>query len=112
MKIKAIIMKRIRNVQAVILLVIMAVLSSCGSSRDYHRQPYPPVRTNVSLIIGPSPGLLIMRHPNGMYYYRDQYGLIYWRGYSNRYYLDRKYMNRSYYGHQQYNDWKRNHNHG
>ncbi len=103
-------MKRIRMVQAALLIGIVAVLSSCGSSRDYHGRPYPPARTDVSLIIGSSPGLVIMRHPNGMYYYRDPRGLTYWRGYDNRYYLDRRYISRSYYGHRQYNDWKRYHN--
>ncbi len=49
-------MKRIRMVQAALLIGIVAVLSSCGSSRDYHGRPYPPARTDVSLIIGSSPG--------------------------------------------------------
>jgi hypothetical protein len=102
-------MKRIRIVQAALLIGIVAVLSSCGSSRDYHGRSYPPARTDVSLIIGSSPGLVTMRHSNGMYYYRDQRGLTYWRGYDNRYYLDRRYISRSNYGHRQYNDWKRYH---
>jgi hypothetical protein len=97
----------------VLLLGIMAVITSCGPSRDYSYRSYPRSQSNFSLIISPSPGLIVSRNPNGMYYYRDQRGYIYWRGYDNRYYLDRRYMNKSYYGHQQYNDWRRyNNNYG
>lgn len=106
-------MKQIRIVQAAVLLTVAVIIASCGSSRDYHGRHYPPrTQTGVSLIIGSSPGLVISRNPNGMYYYRDPRGFIYWRGYGDRYYLDRRYMNKSYYGHQQYNDWKRYHNNG
>jgi hypothetical protein len=105
-------MKKIRIVQAVILVAVVAVLTSCGSSRDYHARAYPPARTNFSLIIGSSPGLVISRAPNGMYYYRDPRGYTYWRGYDNRYYIDRRYVTRSYHSHQQYNDWRRYNNNG
>ncbi|MBL7744052.1 MAG: hypothetical protein JNN00_11305 [Chitinophagaceae bacterium] len=104
-------MKRAGILQAVAILSVAVVIVSCGRGRDYQVRHYPPrPQTSISLIIGPSPGLVIMRHPNGMYYYRAPNGFIYWRGYGNRYYLDRRYMNRSYYGHGQYNDWRRYHN--
>lgn len=104
-------MKRIRIVQTALLLATVAMIMSCGSSRDYHTRSYPRSQTNLSLIIGSSPGLIVTRHPNGMYYYRDPRGFTYWRGYDNRYYLDRRYVNKSYYRHNQYNDWRR-YNHG
>ena len=103
-------MKRIRIVQAAVLLAVAVVIASCGSSREYHDRRYPPrTQTDVSLIISSYPGISIYRHPSGMYYYRDPRGFIYWRGYGNRYYLDRRYMSRSYHSHQQYNDWRRYH---
>jgi hypothetical protein len=105
LKIKSLAMKKIRIVQAVLLLAIAAVITSCGSSRDYYSRPR--TQTNFSLIIGSSPGLIVSRHPNGLYYYRDPRGFTYWRGYDNRYYLDRRHINRSYHRHQQYNDWRR-----
>src|SRR5215510_10392759 len=104
-------MKRLRILQAVLLASVVVAIASCGSTREYDTRYYPPrPQTSLSLIIGPSPGLIISRDPYGRYYYRDTYGHIYWRGYDNRYYLDRKYMNRSYYSHRQYNDWRRYHN--
>lgn len=106
-------MKRIRIVQAAVLLAVAVVVASCGPGRDYHGRHYPPRNgPGISLIISSSPGLVILRHPSGRYYYRDQRGYVYWRGYGNRYYLDRRYMSRSYYGHRQYHEWKRYHRHG
>ena len=104
-------MKAIKIVQAVLLIAVVAMTASCSTSRDYRNRSYPGSQANFSLIIGSSPGL-VMRNPNGMYYYRDQGGRIYWRGYDNRYYLDRRYVSRSYHNHQQYNDWRRYHNNG
>ena len=103
-------MKRVRIVQAAVLAMIVFVLVSCGSSREYQTGYYPRTQSSVSLIIGSSPGLIATRDPYGRYYYRDPYGHIYWRGYDNRFYLDNRYVNRSYYQHQQYNDWRRYHN--
>jgi hypothetical protein len=106
-------MKRIRIVQAALLVAIVAVATGCSSGREYNNRSYPPrSQSGFSLIINASPGLVIMRNPYGMYYYRDTRGFIYWRGYGNRYYLDRKYVNRSYNRHQQYNDWRRYHYNG
>src|SRR5690349_18423251 len=100
LKIKSISMKRIRIVQAAVLLAVAVVIASCGSSRDYRDRRYPPrTETSVSLVINAYPGLVVLRHPSGMYYYRDPRGFVYWRGYGNRYYLDRRYMNRSYHNH-------------
>jgi hypothetical protein len=100
-------MKRIRIVQAALVMAIAVIITSCGPGREYHRG-YGGTQANFSLIIG-SPGLHVIRDPYGRYYYRDPYGRIYWRGYDNRYYLDRRYMSRSYYHHQQYNEWRRYH---
>ncbi len=103
-------MKRVRILQAAAVAAIVIVLASCGPSRESYGGYYPRTQASVSLILGPSPGLIVARDPYGRYYYRDPYGHTYWRGYDNRYYLDRQYVNRSYYRHQQYNDWSRYHN--
>jgi hypothetical protein len=103
-------MQKIRIVQAAVLVMVMAMLASCRSGReyrDYGSYPPPPPRTSVSLILRAGPGIVVNRYSNGRYYYRAPNGYMYWRGYDNRYYLDRKYMNRGYYNHQQYNDWRR-----
>lgn len=99
-------MKRIRIVQAVILIAVAAVITSCSTARY---EPYPPPRASVSLILNVGPGMMINRYPDGRYYYRNPQGWVYWRGYDNRYYLDRRYVQRSYHRYPQYNDWHRYH---
>ena len=59
-------MKRIRIVQAVLLIAIMALMASCSSSRRSSRlETYPPGQTNFSLIIHSSPGMAISRYHDG-----------------------------------------------
>jgi len=100
-------MKRVRIVQAALLLAVAALIASCSSSRrntyaDYH----PPHQPQFSLIIHSYPGITVRRYHDGRYYYRNPQGYVYWRGYDNRYYLDRSYVRKSNYRHFQYNDWK------
>ena len=103
-------MKAIKIVPVVLVAAVVITLTSCSTGRYYDDgYSYGP-QTNFSLILGPSRGMVVTRHPNGMYYYRAPGGYIYWRGSDNRYYLDRQYMNRSYYNHRQYNDWRRYNN--
>ena len=103
-------MQRIRIVQAVLLVAIVALMASCGSSRrSSYSEPYPPRQPNFSLIISSSPGMVINRYHDGRYYYRNPRGYTYWRGYDNRYYLDRSYLNRGRYDRSQYNAWKHGH---
>ena len=94
----------------VLLVAVVGALASCSTRRGYDDGYYAGPRTNMSLIIGPSPNMIVTRHPSGRYYYRAPGGYTYWRGYDNRYYLDRQYMGRSYHNHRQYNDWRRYHN--
>lgn len=103
-------MKRIRIVQAVLLLTVAVVITSCGSGRYYESYPPPPPRPSVSLIIHAGPGMMVNRYRDGRYYYRNSQGYMYWRGYDNRYYLDRRFVNKSYNRNAQYNDWRRYHN--
>jgi hypothetical protein len=103
-------MKKIRIVQAVLLVAVVALMASCSSSRQSrYEEPYPPRQTNFSLIIHSSPGMVITRYHDGRYYYRNPNGYMYWRGYDNRYYLDRSYLNRGRYDRGQYNAWKHGH---
>ena len=100
-------MKRSRIVQAAVLVVVMAILASCGSTRQY---PDTHSRTQVgfSLILNPSPSYVVYRHPDGRYYYRSSNGYVYWRGNDRRYYLDNRYVTKKYYQHNQYRDWRQN----
>lgn len=103
-------MKKIRIVQAALLITVAALAMSCSSGRQSTYEPYPDRRTNFSLIISSSPGMVINRYYDGRYYYRAPNGYRYWRGYDNRYYLDRTYIHRGYYNHGQYKAWKHGHN--
>ena len=103
-------MKRIRIVQAVLLVAVVALVASCSSSRrNSYPETYPPRQSNFSLIIHSSPGMAVNRHHDGRYYYRNPNGYMYWRGNDNRYYIDRSYMNRGRYDRGQYNAWKHGH---
>jgi hypothetical protein len=55
-------MKRIRIVQAAILVAIVVLISSCGSSREYYNS-YPRSQASISLILGPAPGMVMSRVP-------------------------------------------------
>lgn len=104
-------MKRIQIVPAVLLLATMALLASCSSGRyTAYEETYPPARSNFSLVIHSSPGMVINRYHDGRYYYRSPNGYTYWRGYDNRYYLDRSYINKVRYNRGQYNTWRNGHN--
>jgi hypothetical protein len=101
-------MKRVRIVQAALLLAVAALIASCSSSRrNSYADYYPPKEPQFSMIIHSSPGITVRRYHDGRYYYRDPRGYTYWRGYDNRYYLDRSHVRSGHYHHHQYNDWKR-----
>ena len=99
-------MKKLRIIQAAIIVAFVGILASCGSSREYS---YYPRRSSASfsLILNSGPGIYASRYPDGRYYYRSPQGYMYWRGYDNRYYLDRSYLGRVQYNQREYNDWNR-----
>jgi len=99
-------MKKIRIIQAAILIAFVSILASCSSNY------YPYSGTSASLIISSGPGVYTTRYPDGRYYYRSPQGFVYWRGYDNRYYLDRSYVGKVRYNRHEYNEWNRyNDNH-
>ena len=102
-------MKKIRIIQAAILIAFVGILASCGPGREYS---YYPNRTSASfsLILNSGPGFYASTYPDGRYYYRSPQGYIYWRGYDNRYYLDRSYLGRAHYNRREYNEWSRHYN--
>jgi hypothetical protein len=103
-------MKKIRIVQAVLFVAVVALLASCSSGRQATRyESYPPRQSSFSLIIGSSPGMVVNRYNDGRYYYMAPNGYRYWRGYDNRYYLDRSHIRRGHYNRSQYNDWQHGH---
>lgn len=102
-------MKKMRIIQAVTLVAFVALLASCGPSREYPEYSYYPNRSSASfsLIINPGPGIYASRYYDGRYYYRSPQGYLYWKGYDNRYYLDRSYLGKVRYHQDEYNEWKR-----
>lgn len=96
-------------------ITISFLLASCGHSRVWatkEKQTFssPVARTSyyaAPLIISPTPGFTMNRHPNGQYFHRGQQGLLYWKGYDNRFYLDRNYINKTSYSKWEYKEWKR-----
>ena len=104
MKINRIAMKKIKILQAAILIALVTTLASCASSY------YPYGGTSGSLIISSAPGIYTYRYPDGRYYYRTPEGYLYWRGYDNRYYLDRSYIGRAHYNRREYGEWSRHYN--
>jgi len=114
-------MKRTFILTTVSLFAITLFITSCGPSRVWatkeksHRnqEPPPPSRNyasyspSVSLIISPTPGFRMSQYSDGRYYHRNQQGLLYWKGYDNRFYLDRNYLYRVSYNKWVYKEWKR-----
>lgn len=120
-------MKRTFILSTITALLAVVFFASCKPSRvyatkdrrdDYEREKYtpPPPRYNspsprynsyVALIISPSPGFTMNRHSNGLYFHRSHSGLMYWKGYDNRFYLDRNDLNRVSYSKREFSEWKK-----
>ena len=79
------------------------------SARPYapgQRKKYGYSYRSYPLIIIRTPDIIIGRYNDGRYYYRNPDGLMYWRGYDDRYYLDEKYMDDIEYDRNEYDDWR------
>ena len=74
-------------------------------------KPYAPGQrkkyaNRFPLILVHSPGVVITRHSDGRYYYRNTAGYTYWKGYDGRYYIDEKHLKGLEYETSEYDDWK------
>src|SRR4030095_5136254 len=79
------------------------------SARPYapgQQKKYGHSYRRYPLIIIRTPDIIIRRHNDGRYYYRNPEGYMYWKGYDDRFYLDEKYLNNNTYDDNEYNDWK------
>ena len=108
------------------LIVVMAVsVTSCKPSRVWatkdkrdreekversYDPPPPPAPpryySSIRLVISPTPGFVMNRYPDGRYYHRTPQGLLYWKGYDNRFFLDRSYLGRVNYSRWEFDEWK------
>jgi hypothetical protein len=70
------------------------------------RKKYGYSYRRYPLIIIRTPDIIIGRYHDGRYYYRNPDGLIYWRGYDDRYYLGDEYLDRARYNDDEYREWK------
>ena len=58
------------------------------------------------LIIVRTPGIIILRHTNGRYYYKNEDNYIYWQGSDDRFYLDDQYLDKVEYDKNELDSWK------
>lgn len=119
-------MKRTSILPVIAVLALAVSFTSCKPSRvwatkkkepkeyrepETYRQPAPPPPryvNYVALIITPSPGFVMRQQAgSGRFYHRTVDGLLYWKGYDNRFYLDRSYLNRVNYQKWEYDEWRR-----
>ncbi len=120
-------MKRMQLLSALLIITITATMISCKPSKVWATKekekkerrvsniPAPQTSRSykqtairsVSLIISPTPGFVMNRYADGRYYHRNQQGLLYWKGYDNRFFLDKSYLKRVSYSQWEYDQWKR-----
>jgi hypothetical protein len=78
---------------------------------DQSAKAYAPGQRKKSgnrytLVIVRTPDIVISRHIDGRYYYRNAEGYTYWKGNDGRYYLDEMHLKEIEYDDDQYDDWK------
>lgn len=74
---------------------------------NYRRYPDYVYKGRVyPLIIRRTRDMAIYRDRNGRLYYQHPDGVIYWKGYDDRYYLDERYISYARYTQKEYNDWR------
>ena len=74
-------------------------------------KPYAPGKrkkygNRYPLVIVYTPGIVIRKHSDGRYYYKNTAGYTYWKGVDGRYYLDEKHLKGMEYEASEYDDWK------
>jgi hypothetical protein len=58
------------------------------------------------LIVLKTQDIIILRHTDGRYYYKNQDNFIYWKGDDERFYLDEQFLEQIEYDNSELNDWK------
>jgi hypothetical protein len=58
------------------------------------------------LVIVRTPDIIIVKHTDGRYYYKNADNYIYWKGNDDRFYLDEQYIDEVEYDKGEWNDWK------
>jgi len=66
----------------------------------------PGQRKKYPLVIIQTSAIVITRHSDGRYYYRNGAGYTYWKGDDGRYYIDEKHLKDMEYEAVEYDDWK------
>lgn len=70
--------------------------------------PPPPRYYNATpLLISPTPGFVMKQDRSGRFFHRTPQGLLYWKGYDNRFYLDSYYVQNVRYSSWEYDEWNR-----
>lgn len=120
-------MKRMQLLSAALILTVAATMIGCKPSKvwatkdrdrdrdqdervDRYDPPPPPAPryySSTPLIISPTPGFVMNKSSDGRYYHRTRQGLLYWKGYDDRFFLDRSYMSRVRYSSWEYDQWRR-----
>lgn len=109
-------MKIITILQAAIILTLLAfAAASCsGVNQTFNSESeYASKSTSnsklVPLVVSPDASKEV-RSPDGRYYYRNEQGYIYWKGYNNKYYIDRVHAGQVESDPSDYRNWQKNHN--
>jgi len=63
-------------------------------------------RVHFPLIIIRTPDIIISRHTDGRYYYKNSQGYFYWQGEDDRFYLGEEYLDKIQYDEKEFEDWK------
>ncbi|HEX4877125.1 MAG TPA: hypothetical protein VFV31_10670 [Chitinophagaceae bacterium] len=113
-------MKRTFILTLTALVVFAITITGCKSSRVWETKeksertsrrsespPPAPYYNRTALIISPSPGFTMNRFHDGRYFHRSPAGLLYWKGYDNRFFLDGSYLGRVSYSRWEYDEWRR-----
>jgi hypothetical protein len=74
-------------------------------------QPVPPPSPRyynaTPLLISPTPGFVMKQDRGGRFFHRTPQGLLYWKGYDNRFYLDSYHLSQIRYSNYEYDEWNR-----
>ncbi len=124
-------MKRTIFYTTSVVVVLSLLFTSCKPSRVwttkkkeknernepvvYNRPPAPqqsqappPRYYNATpLIITPRAGFVMKQDREGKFFHRTPNGLLYWKGYDNRFFLDSYYLKQIRYNNYEYDEWRR-----